>query len=235
MKANNINGIIQTYETIPSEWKNLDGTTNIAYRYEDPSIWYVDGFRDVVEPQYNSSTQYKGSIYFDATNDNFTYAVIDYTIEQIQATKTAQAQSEQTALAQTLALNAVIAEQQQANDTTALENQAIYPMWNAESVSYTLGIKAQAFDADNNIWLYKCVQAHTSQSDWKPYLVPALWTKIAPAGEVYKFVQPTGTQDAYQIGDRVWFVEVNDDIYKSVIVDNVWSPVTYPAGWVLDN
>lgn len=234
MVANIINGEIKTFEKIPSEWKNLDGTVNIAYRYEDASIHYIDGFRDVVEPQYNSTTQYKGGIYFNATNDNFTYAVIDYTSEQIQATKTAQAQSEQTALAQTLALNAVIEEQQQANDTTALENQAIYPMWNAESVSYALGIKAQAFDSDNNIWLYKCVQAHTSQADWKPYLVPALWTKIAPAGEVYIWVQPTGAQDAYAIGDRVHYPTITDPIYKSTVNANVYAPLVVAGQWVLD-
>lgn len=42
------------------------------------------------------------------------------------------------------------------------------------------------------------------------------------------FVQPTGAQDCYSIGDKVYF---NDGFYESTIDFNVWSPVAYPAGW----
>jgi hypothetical protein len=234
MKAIDVNGVIEVFNEIPNEWKNSDGTKTLGYNYEDPTIWYIDGFRDVVEPQYNSSTQYKGSIYFNATNDNFTYVVLDFTSEQIQATKTAQAQAEQLALAQTLTLNNVIAEQQQASDATALENQAIYPMWSELAVTYAFDIKVQSFDADNNLWLYKCVQPHTSQIGYNPYLTPALWTKIAPPGEVYVWVQPTGAQDAYQIGDRVHYPTITDPIYKSTVNANVYAPLVVAGQWILD-
>ena len=45
-----------------------------------------------------------------------------------------------------------------------------------------------------------------------------------------EFVQPTGSHDAYNIGDRVTY---NGHIYESTINANVWSPDTYPAGWTL--
>lgn len=42
------------------------------------------------------------------------------------------------------------------------------------------------------------------------------------------FVQPTGSHDAYNIGDRVTY---NGKVYESTINANVWSPDTYPQGW----
>ena len=78
MKAISINGEIKTYNDIPKTWNNT-----IGYNYQDASVWESDGFRDVVEPTYNSTTQYKGGIVYDETNNFFTYAVIDFTPEQL--------------------------------------------------------------------------------------------------------------------------------------------------------
>ena len=74
--------------------------------------------------------------------------------------------------------------------------------------------------------LYECVQAHTTQSDWAPPVVPALWTPLR--ADLAAWVQPTGVQDAYPIGARVTF---NGRVYESKIAANVWSPDAYPAGW----
>lgn len=82
--------------------------------------------------------------------------------------------------------------------------------------------------------LYKVVQPHTTQADWTPDSMPALWTEIAPPetedGEeiVPDFVQPTGAHDAYKAGDKVLF---EGKIYESMINDNVWSPSDHPQGW----
>ena len=74
--------------------------------------------------------------------------------------------------------------------------------------------------------LYKCVQAHTTQSDWSPPVVPALWTPLR--ADLAAWVQPTGAHDAYPLGARVTF---NGRVYESKIAANVWSPAVYPAGW----
>ena len=71
-------------------------------------------------------------------------------------------------------------------------------------------------------------QVHTSQADWIPSSTPALYTKIVPAGVVAEWKQPTGVQDAYKKGDKVLY---NGATYESLIDANVWSPITYPAGW----
>ena len=45
--------------------------------------------------------------------------------------------------------------------------------------------------------------------------------------EIKEWEQP-GAGNAYMIGDKVKFEE---EIYESLIDNNVWSPATYPAGW----
>ena len=78
--------------------------------------------------------------------------------------------------------------------------------------------------------LYEVIQAHTSQADWHPDVVPALFKSHAPAGVIPEWVQPTGGHDAYNIGDKVMFA---GKVYESLINANSWSPTVYPAGWKL--
>ena len=76
--------------------------------------------------------------------------------------------------------------------------------------------------------LYKCVRAHTTQSDWTPDITPALWVIKSAPGVIPEWVQPSGAHDAYNIGDKVTY---NGHIWESSIDENVWSPSDYPAGW----
>ena len=79
--------------------------------------------------------------------------------------------------------------------------------------------------------LYRCEQAHTSQDGWEPDRTPALWTEVAEPGEIPVWRQPTGAQDAYMTGDRVWYPDKHGSVYESLIDNNVYSPEAYPAGW----
>lgn len=76
--------------------------------------------------------------------------------------------------------------------------------------------------------LYRVVQAHTTQSDWEPQIVPALFVVAVPPGVIPDWVQPAGAHDAYQLGDKVRF---EGKIYESLINANVWSPSVYAQGW----
>lgn len=76
--------------------------------------------------------------------------------------------------------------------------------------------------------LYEVIQAHTSQSDWPPDTVSALFKAKTAATVIPEWKQPTGAHDAYMTGDRVTF---NRKTYESLIDANTWSPATYPAGW----
>lgn len=110
-------------------------------------------------------------------------------------------------------------------DADAIEAAELFPAW-AVGVAYSVGERVQ-YDGK----LYKVVQAHTSQADWTPPTVPALFTEVAKPGEIPVWKQPTGAQDAYNTGDKVWYPDANTTVYESVIDSNVWSPNDYPQGW----
>lgn len=77
--------------------------------------------------------------------------------------------------------------------------------------------------------LYRVVQSHTSQEEWTPDTVPALYTPIGLDDKGYPvWSQPTGAHDAYNIGD---IVDYEGTLYRSTIDGNIWSPESYPAGW----
>ena len=114
-------------------------------------------------------------------------------------------------------------------DADALETPELFPTW-------TVGISVMARDRyryDGK--LYRCNQAHITQEDWTPDITPALWTDVAEPGTIPVWRQPTGAQDAYNTGDRVWFPEEFTNVYESLIDANVWSPTDYPQGWSLVN
>ena len=108
-------------------------------------------------------------------------------------------------------------------DEDALEAVELFPAWAADT----------AYAADERIRysgkLYRCVQSHTSQSEWTPDATPALWTEVAKPGEIPVWKQPTGAQDAYQTGDKVHYPDADGAVYVSTVDNNVWEPGAY--GW----
>lgn len=106
------------------------------------------------------------------------------------------------------------------------EARQLYPRW---KVGTRFSVNDVVFYNDT---LYRCVQAHTSQSTWIPTAVPALWTPTVAAGVIPEWTQPTGAHDAYNTGDRVIF---EGSTYESLIDGNTFSPTAYPAGWQLIN
>lgn len=107
------------------------------------------------------------------------------------------------------------------DDDQAETVTSLFEKWET-GVVYAVGDRRQ-YDG----LLYKCVQAHTSQSDWTPDVVPALWVRTSTE-EWPEWIQPTGAQDAYNKGDKVTY---KGEHYISLIDANVYSPEAYPAGW----
>lgn len=107
-------------------------------------------------------------------------------------------------------------------DATALTAVELFPEWIAGKV-YAFNDRVQHSDT-----LYKCIQAHTSQSDWAPSATPALW-KVVSVDEYPEWVQPTGAHDAYDIGDKVTY---NGQRYVCTADANVYAPDVY--GWELE-
>ena len=107
-------------------------------------------------------------------------------------------------------------------DETALTGVELFPTW-VVGKAYAVSDRAQY-----NGTLYKCIQAHTSQSDWMPSATPALW-KTVSIDEYPEWVQPTGAHDAYNIGDKVTY---NGQHYVCTSNANVYAPDVY--GWQLE-
>ena len=105
------------------------------------------------------------------------------------------------------------------DDASALMGMELFPNWETDH-AYSVADRVQYEDV-----LYKCVQAHTSQDSWTPDLTPALWTRVS-VDEFPEWVQPTGAQDAYSIGDKVSY---DGKHWISEVDANVWQPGVY--GW----
>lgn len=109
------------------------------------------------------------------------------------------------------------------SDTDALDGIELFPAWKTDA-EYDLDVRIR-YDGK----LYKCVQAHTSQTAWIPPETPALWTEVARPGEIPVWKQPTGAQDAYRIGDKVHYPDKDGQTYICIIDYNTYAPDVY--GW----
>ena len=105
------------------------------------------------------------------------------------------------------------------DDDEAETVTALYPEWEV-GVAYAVGDRRQYEGL-----LYRCVQAHTSQADWTPPAVPALWVRTW-TDPYPEWVQPTGAHDAYNRGDRCSYKGKH---YICTVDGNVYPPDVY--GW----
>ena len=117
-------------------------------------------------------------------------------------------------------------------DDEAMEIATVYPAWQT-GVAYAVNTMATyGLNEVGDPQLYRCVQAHTSQSDWTPDITPALWSAIGLApDDIPVWSQPTGAHDAYNKGDKVHYPDADSPVYESLIDGNTYSPEAYPAGW----
>lgn len=129
-----------------------------------------------------------------------------------------------------------IREAMDAAGATLTEEQAIecvrlYRPWEVGKAYTTGEYMIFGVNSVGDPQLYKVVQSHTSQEDWKPDITPALYDAIGLDADGYPvWSQPTGAHDAYNKGD---IVNYNGVLYESVIDGNVYSPEAYPAGWAV--
>ena len=105
------------------------------------------------------------------------------------------------------------------NDDQAETVTILFEEWQTDT-KYEVGDRRQYKGL-----LYRCVQAHTSQSDWTPDKTPALWVRTW-AEPFPEWVQPTGAHDAYAKGSHV---SHNGKHWESDIDANTYEPGVY--GW----
>lgn len=109
-------------------------------------------------------------------------------------------------------------------DEQALEVKELYQLWEV-GVDFAVGDVRRY-----NGKLYRCLQAHTSQADWTPDATPALWVEVVAAGEYREIKDNMLPTEAFALGEIGWYKE-KDNLWKSLIPDNTYTPETYPAGW----
>mgnify|MGYP002577298525 FL=1 len=112
-------------------------------------------------------------------------------------------------------------------DDQAMEVADLYPDWVAMKAYAVDEIVKYGVNADGETQLYKVIQAHTSQEDWKPDVTASLYKAIGFTDDgVSIWTQPLGATDAYMKGDVVSF---EDQLWISTVDNNVWQPGVY--GW----
>ena len=110
------------------------------------------------------------------------------------------------------------------DDAEALSLQILYKQWD-DQIGKTL--KVGEYINYNKI-LYKVLQEHTVQEEWKPDVSPSLFAKVLvdPTGEtILEWQQPDST-NPYMKGDKVTH---NGITYVCDIDNNVWEPGVH--GW----
>ena len=105
------------------------------------------------------------------------------------------------------------------SDEVALTGVELFPHWNGDGIEYKVDERVSY----NGI-LFKCLQAHTSQTTWMPDVSPSLWVRVDnPAEEWPEWIQPLGATDAYALGAKV---SHNGKHWTSDVDNNVWEPPT---------
>ena len=101
--------------------------------------------------------------------------LVDLTPEEIAEAKIAAAMEKSRPLTEAEVSRMLITAQintLSVDDNTALQMLAFYPAW-ASDTDYTAGYKVQR---GGKLW--RCIQAHTSQTGWEPENAASLWTEI---------------------------------------------------------
>lgn len=113
------------------------------------------------------------------------------------------------------------------DDDKAMEVADLYPEWQY-SKAYAVGeMFKYGVNSDGETQLYRVVQAHTSEAQNTPDIVPALYKAVGftDTGTPI-WTQPLGAHDAYSTGDVVSY---KDQLWISTVDGNVWEPGVY--GW----
>lgn len=115
------------------------------------------------------------------------------------------------------------------SDEEAMEVATVYPKYEVGKAYKVDDIFTYGENAVGDPQLYRVVQEHTRAEEWKPDIAYSLYSPIGLTKEGYPvWSRPTGSHDAYNIGD---IVDYNGVLYVSLIDGNTFSPDEYPQGW----
>lgn len=95
------------------------------------------------------------------------------------------------------------------------------------------GVNAQVGDVYTfGAFLWRCIQAHTTQSGWPPDCTPALWRKVEVIHEEAVRVWQAGMD--YVVGDVLTYPDADSPQYECLTAHTSqegWEPPNVPALW----
>ncbi len=95
------------------------------------------------------------------------------------------------------------------------------------------GLSVQVGDVYSyGAFLWRCLQAHTTQGDWPPDVVPALWRKVEVIPEETVRVWQAGVD--YAVGDEVAYPDADGSFFSCLQAHTSqagWEPPNVPALW----
>lgn len=86
------------------------------------------------------------------------------------------------------------------NDSDALEAVELFKHWDGNGCQYWNGKDGEHKQdrVQDEGFLYRCFQSHTSQPDWAPHITPALWERVPdPSEEWPEWIPPIGSTGLY--------------------------------------
>jgi hypothetical protein len=221
---------LKPYYGLPTLWQAKGG-----YNYAPPEVVYVDGFRELINPEFDATTHKLGSLIFDETKDIGSYEVLEKTSVEIQAEKLQKLESRKAELISVIAADQALVFAQEVDTRNEMAAIAeIYPMWEPTGETITAGTKLNGYDGDGEIVLYKCNQNIAATPQYEPRLAVYAFDKII-YHEGYMVFQQPQSHTLYQVGDIVWFPKGGDVLYKNKVANNGHSPSAAPNNWEIFN
>ena len=103
------------------------------------------------------------------------------------------------------------------SDYMALQYTELFGAWSGDGIAYKAGDRVRY-----NGTLYKVLQDHISQGDWRPDSTSSLYAKvlIPDSAVVPEWEQPDST-NSYGKGDKVLH---GGKTWESLVDNNVWEP-----------
>lgn len=102
-----------------------------------------------------------------------------------------------------------------------------------EGRAWQAGLSAQIGDVySHSGFLWRCIQAHTTQTGWEPDKAPALWRKVEIIHEDTKRIWQAGVD--YALGDSIFYPDENGTEYACITAHTSqtgWEPPNTPALW----
>lgn len=194
---------------------NNDGRIIINFdKNEDLMIQY--GFKKVVDevPEYDETKEYVMIVGYEENDESI---VINYEVKEIELTLEQKRQKDRNKCLKLFA--------ETLSDEQALSVPLVFEEWEI-GVEYKIGKRILYGEV-----LYKVLQNHTSQETWTPDSATSLFARLLAEttdGSIPEWQQPTGSTDAYMVGDKVKY---NDKVYECTSDNNVYAPDVY--GWKL--